>query len=86
MTTFIFQLIGGALAGYAAGHYLKQMNLGEIGNPLIGALGGIIGGQLLFAILGLSGTTQVVSALLVGAIGGALAMFLASFVRSKLST
>jgi hypothetical protein len=35
------------------------MNLGEIGNPLIGALGGIIGGQLLFAILGLSGTTQV---------------------------
>jgi uncharacterized membrane protein YeaQ/YmgE (transglycosylase-associated protein family) len=52
MTTFIFQLIGGALAGYAAGHYLKQMNLGEIGNPLIGALGGIIGGQLLLQFSG----------------------------------
>jgi uncharacterized membrane protein YeaQ/YmgE (transglycosylase-associated protein family) len=86
MTTFIFQLIGGALAGYAAGHYWKGMNLSDIGNPLVGALGGVIGGQILFAILGLSGTTQVVSAVLVGAIGGALAMFLATFVRSKLST
>ena len=86
MTTLIFQLIGGALAGYAAGHYWKGMNLGEIGNPLVGALGGVIGGQVLLAVLGLSGSTQVVSALLLGGIGGTLAVLLATFLRSKMST
>jgi hypothetical protein len=37
---------------------LKEMNLGTIGNSVAGALGGGVGGQILFAILGLSGTVQ----------------------------
>ena len=61
-------------------------NLGEIGSPLVGALGGVIGGQVLFAVLGLSGSTQVVSALLLDGIGGTLAVLLATFLRSKMFT
>jgi hypothetical protein len=57
-TTLLLQLIAGALGGYAAGSVSKEMNLGTIGNSVAGALGGGVGGQILFAILVLSGTVQ----------------------------
>ena len=63
LTALIVQLIGGALGGYAAGNVSKEMNLGTIGNAFVGALGGGVGGQVFFTLLGLSGTIQVVSAL-----------------------
>ena len=85
MTSLIFQLIGGGLSGYAAGHFLKGISLGEIGNISVGAWGGLNGGQVVFAMLGLSGTVQVVSALIIGGISGALATFLAGLLRSKMS-
>jgi uncharacterized membrane protein YeaQ/YmgE (transglycosylase-associated protein family) len=45
LTTLIVQLIGGALGGYAAGNVSKEMNLGTIGNAIVGALGGGVGGR-----------------------------------------
>jgi uncharacterized membrane protein YeaQ/YmgE (transglycosylase-associated protein family) len=79
LTAFIVQIIGGALGGYAAGNVSKEMNLGTIGNAIVGALGGGVGGQFLFALLGLSGSVQVVSALLTGAVSGGLATLLIGF-------
>jgi hypothetical protein len=38
------QIIGGALGGYGAGNISKEMNLGTIGNAIVGALGGGVGG------------------------------------------
>ena len=58
LTALLLQLIAGALGGYAAGKVSKEMNLGTIGNGVAGALGDGVGGQILFAILGLSGTVQ----------------------------
>jgi uncharacterized membrane protein YeaQ/YmgE (transglycosylase-associated protein family) len=84
-TALIFQLIGGALAGYAAGNLRKDINLGPIGNAAVGALGGGIVGQILFALVGLSGTVQVVSALITGGIGGGIATPLVGFLKSKIS-
>jgi hypothetical protein len=84
MTALIFQLIGGAFGGYAAG-FLKDVNLGTVGAAVAGAIGGGIGGQLLFAILGLSGTAQVVSALVTGGISGGLVALLAGFLKSRMA-
>jgi uncharacterized membrane protein YeaQ/YmgE (transglycosylase-associated protein family) len=85
LTALTLQLIAGALAGYAVGNFSKETNFGEIGNAIVGALGGAGGGQILFALLGLSGTVQIVSALLTGAVSGGLAMLLIGFLKSKLS-
>jgi uncharacterized membrane protein YeaQ/YmgE (transglycosylase-associated protein family) len=85
-TTLLVQLIAGALGGYVAGSVSKEMNLGTIGNSVAGALGGGVGGQIVFAILGLSGTVQIVSALITGGVSGGLAMLLIGFLKSKIST
>ena len=86
LTALLLQLIAGALGGYAAGNASKEMNLGTIGNSVAGALGGGVGGQILFAILGLSGTVQIVSALITGGVCGGLATLLTGFLKSKIST
>jgi uncharacterized membrane protein YeaQ/YmgE (transglycosylase-associated protein family) len=86
LTALLLQLIAGALGGYAAGNVSKEMNLGTIGNSVAGALGGGVGGQILFAILGLSGSLQIVSALITGGVSGGLATLLIGFLKSKIST
>jgi hypothetical protein len=86
LTALLLQLIAGALGGYAAGNVSKEMNLGKIGNSVAGALGGGVGGQILFAILGLSGSLQIVSALITGGVSGGLATLLVGFLKSKIST
>ncbi len=85
LTALLVQLLAGALGGYVAGNVSKEMSLGTIGNSFVGALGGGVGGQILFAILGLSGTVQIVSALVVGGVSGGLATLLIGFLKSKIS-
>jgi len=84
-TALIFQLIAGGVAGYAAGHFAKDINLGTVANAAVGALGGGIVGQILFAMVGLSGTVQVASALITGGVGGGLATLLVGFLKSRIS-
>jgi uncharacterized membrane protein YeaQ/YmgE (transglycosylase-associated protein family) len=83
-TALAVQLIAGALAGYAAGNLSKDMNLGTTGNAIVGAVSGGVGGQILFALLGLSGTVQIVSALLAGGVSGGLTTLLVGFLKSKI--
>jgi hypothetical protein len=85
LTTVIVQLIGGALGGYAAGKVSKELTLGTIGNAIVGAFGGGVGGQIFFTLLGLSGTVQIVSALVTGALSGGLVTLLIGFLTSKMS-
>jgi hypothetical protein len=85
LTALVLQLVSGALAGYATGYFSKIADLGPVGNATVGALGGGIGGQLLFAMLGLGGTVQVITALLTGAIGGGLVTLLIGLLKSKVS-
>ena len=54
LTALIVQIVGGALGGYGAGNISKEMNLGTIGNAVVGALGGGVGGQVFFTLLGLA--------------------------------
>jgi uncharacterized membrane protein YeaQ/YmgE (transglycosylase-associated protein family) len=48
---FIIQLIVGAVGGYAVGAASKDINLGTLGNTIVGAIGGVGGGQLLSALV-----------------------------------
>ena len=57
------------------------MNLGAIGNAIVGALDGAI----FLTLLGLSGTVQIVSALVAGGLSGGLATLLIGFLKSKIS-
>jgi uncharacterized membrane protein YeaQ/YmgE (transglycosylase-associated protein family) len=85
-TALIFQLIAGGVAGYAAGHFIKDANLGgPVANAAVGALAGGIVGQILFAMFGLSGTVQIASALITGAIGGGAGTLLVGFLKSRIS-
>ena len=85
-TALILQLIAGGVGGYAAGHFVKDINLGgPVANVAVGALGGGIVGQILFAMFGLSGTVQVASALITGGVGGGLATLLVGFLKSRIS-
>jgi uncharacterized membrane protein YeaQ/YmgE (transglycosylase-associated protein family) len=85
LSALIVQLIGGALGGYAAGNVSKEINLGTIGNAIVGALGGGVGGQIVFTMLGLSDTVQIVSALVTGAVSGGLTTLFIGFLKSKIS-
>jgi hypothetical protein len=50
MVNLIIQLIAGFSGGNAAGELLKDYDLG-LGNMIAGAIGGIIGGQSLQALI-----------------------------------
>ena len=43
----IIAIIAGGIGGYAAGAPLKNCTLGGLGNTIAGAVGGVVGGQLL---------------------------------------
>ena len=51
IVNLISQLIAGVVGGNAAGAALKDYNLGNLGNTIAGAIGGVGGGQLLQAII-----------------------------------
>jgi len=51
LVNLIIQLIAGAVGGNAIGAGLKNVDLGKIGNTVVGALGGAGGGTLLTALL-----------------------------------
>ena len=51
VTSLIIQLISGAIGGNAAGAASKDVSLGPLGNTIVGALGGGVGGQFSTACL-----------------------------------
>lgn len=89
----IIQLIAGALGGNAAASSLKNINLGNLGNTVAGALGGLGGGQILEGLIpGLgAGATgggldigTIIGQLVGGGAGGAVLTIIAGLVRNML--
>jgi uncharacterized membrane protein YeaQ/YmgE (transglycosylase-associated protein family) len=72
LVNLIIQLISGVVGGNAAGAALKDYNLGNIGNTIAGAIGGVGGGQLLQAIIPALASAAAGGGLDVGAILGQL--------------
>jgi len=68
LTAIIIQLISGVVGGNAAGFLAKARSLGPMMNTILGALGGVAGGQLIApgvggGVAGDAGTSALIGAL-----------------------
>ena len=72
----IIQLIAGALGGNVIGAEVKNVDLGAIGNSIVGALGGLAGGMFLTGLVplfhGTADTVDISSIIIGQAAGGAV--------------
>ena len=73
-------LIIGAIAGWLGGTIYKGSGLGIIGNIVVGILGSSVGYWLLGSILGISLGEGWVGAILTGAIGAIVILFLVNLI------
>jgi len=55
LTAIILQLISGGVGGNIVGSVLQKLNLGPVGNSIVGIIGGVLTGQLT-NMLGSGGT------------------------------
>ena len=86
----IIQLIAGVAGGNAAGAALKDYNLGNLGNTIAGAIGGVGGGQILQAVLPAIASTAggdldlgaIVGQIVGGGAGGAILTIIAGLVKN----
>ena len=93
LSSLIIQLISGAIGGNAAGALAKDTSLGTLGNSIVGALGGGVGGQILNSLLGLGGAAAasgldigtIVSGFLTGGVSGGLTALVIGFLKSRFS-
>lgn len=68
LTAVLVQLIAGAVGGNAAGLANKAKSLGPLINTILGALGGLGGGQLAGGTIGGGTATEVGASAIVGAL------------------
>jgi hypothetical protein len=92
LVNLVIQIVAGALCGNGAGAALKDMSLGPLGNTIVGALGGLGGGQLLSALIpaiaGATGGTDVgalVGEAVSGGVGGAILTAIVGFIKNKMA-
>lgn len=79
MESILITLIIGAIAGWLGGTIYKGSGLGLIGNIIIGILGSYVGSWLLGGYLG----DGWVGAILTGAIGAIVILFLVNLIFKK---
>jgi uncharacterized membrane protein YeaQ/YmgE (transglycosylase-associated protein family) len=87
----IIQLVAGAVGGNVAGAFLKQFNLGPVGNSIAGLVGGGLGGQLLNLVLGSGAATgggldlgSIVTQIVGGGVGGGIVMVIVGLLRQAM--
>jgi hypothetical protein len=90
ITSLIIQIVAGVIGGNAAGRVTKSQGLGGAGNSIVGAVGGVILGQIVERFTGgaipADAAAQVASSLDIGSIlsnvvgGGAGGAILAGIV------
>lgn len=87
LINLIVQIIAGAVGGYAAGVTLKNYTLGAIGNVITGAVGGVVGVQLLQGLMpalanaGNLDAGALVGQVVGGCVGGAILAVLAGLTK-----
>jgi hypothetical protein len=94
VVNLIIQLISGVVGGNAAGAALKDYNLGNLGNTIAGAIGGIGGGQLLQALIPAIASAaagggidigSVLGQIVGGGAGGAMLTVIAGLVKTVMT-
>ena len=90
LINLIIQIVAGAAGGNATGGSVKTLNLGTLGNTIVGAIGGGVGGQILQALIPMlqSGNMDVGSIagqVVGGGVAGALLTAIAGAVKNAMS-
>jgi uncharacterized membrane protein YeaQ/YmgE (transglycosylase-associated protein family) len=95
IVNLIIQLVAGVVGGNAAGAAMKDYNLGNIGNTIAGAIGGVGGGQILQALIPAIASAAggdsvdlgaIVGQVVGGGAGGAILTVIAGLVKSMMAT
>ena len=73
MEQIIAQVIGGAVGGFGGSKAVKGGDMGQLGNLLSGAIGGVAGGQLLGGLLDGAGGGGGIGAIAADLVGGGVA-------------
>ena len=84
----ILQLVGGAAGGNLIAKLLKNLDLGPIGNTIIGLIGGLGGGQLAGLLGAETGGTEIVPmliSLLGGGVGGGALTAIVGFIKNLIA-
>jgi hypothetical protein len=66
----LIQIVSGIVGGNVLANAMSRYDLGRVGNIVVGALGGLAGGQVLGGILGNPGGSLDLGSLLTQIIGG----------------
>ena len=88
MIALIVSLVTGAVGGLLAGHFIKNISLGNLYNGICGILGGGVGGAILGMVgigAGPSGALTVpavVGSVASGLVGGTVVLFVVGLVFS----
>jgi len=84
------QVVAGAIAGYAIGAGVKDINLGALGNTVAGAIGGGVGGQVLQALIpalalatGHIDISSLIGQVVVGGVAGAILTAIIGVAKNK---
>lgn len=95
--TFLLALVSGAVGGNFAGGVFKSLNLGLLGNSIVGTIGGYSGLRLLETIVGIihtnnnhvgrdgANTSSVFAALISSAVGGAVLVIVIGVIRNQMN-
>lgn len=84
----ILQLAGGAAGGNLIAKLLKKLDLGPIGNTIIGLIGGFGGGQLAGLLGASTSGTDIVPMLISlvgGGVGGGVLTAIVGFIKNLIA-
>lgn len=79
MLDWLYFLVIGLIAGWAAGKIMKGKGFGLVGNLVVGVLGALVGG-FLFNVLGFAAYGFAAS-LIMAVVGAMVLLFLVGFIK-----
>lgn len=93
LVNLVIQAIGGIIGGSGIGPVLKDASLGPVGNSIIGAIGGGVGGQVLQALIpalaGAAGSgvdrSSLVGGAIAGGVSGGAVTAIVGIIKNKMS-
>jgi uncharacterized membrane protein YeaQ/YmgE (transglycosylase-associated protein family) len=80
LTSLIYFLIIGIVAGWLAGKVMRGRGFGLLGDLVVGIIGAVIGGWL-FGVLGIGVGGGLIGSLITAFIGAVLLIFLVRLIR-----
>lgn len=77
---FLWYIMIGLIAGYAAGKLMRGGGFGLLINLLVGVIGGVLGGWL-FSLLGINADGGIVGSLITSTVGAVFFLWIVSLFK-----